>query len=476
MRTMTATDTALLASPHGGQSVWPKVEVATVYGSGWIDLNDLWGFDFVRGVQYAETLDTPAISATVELAAWLGTDPALSLSPLMASSPLNDPNPLCQLHSQIRISTATTPLGVRPDASDYVKVFEGRISRVSQKGSSLTVECIDEIEQLMRTLVETAQTYGNNDAAAASATGNLLEDHIQNILDDNVNSTASAPRANSLPARTTDGAPWQVYSPNGDATTPYTGGDIRNAKRGLTSIPKTTVWQAIFNLSQTIQWTLRRRWHEGTGINDFVLVFEEPDRSGTTAAFSLDPLAGQCNIETVDRDVSDIRNVIRVGYQTGAGRRDIVTQNDATSITAYATRTMEVDLGSASNVDTSTEATKFARAARDDLADPQMIMALSMPYRYWVQLNDLVEVKRDNMHLDTDVKLGVFSRTNTIQPGQPGRTDLVFYGAPRLGVEIVKKQQRVMTVPPGKSLSREGGFIWGNSLHPNGNFADDKNQ
>jgi hypothetical protein len=205
---------------------------------------------------------------------------------------------------------------------------------------------------------------------------------------------------------------------------------------------KAPVWEWIKKLADQRGAQLRMRWHEGTGINDFVLVLEVPDRAKSTADFTLDPTLGQCALSP-----QNVRNAWRVGYALNGGEAtatDIAT--DSASINKYGRLYAEMSEGSGSQIDTATEANTLRDNNLADTKEPTAQVSLSLPYRWNVQLNDLVEVKADGFYFEADQKLAVLSRRNTIQQGGPASTILKLEGLPKIGTKAITFRQRVFRV------------------------------
>lgn len=466
MRTRTAQDIALFSAGLGCQTVWIKVEIDRTGAGAWVDLSDWNGIDFVRGVTYSETLDTPAWGAQVMLSAWDRDRPELSLSPGMTTSILNTGGVLCKLHNRIRISTATCALDTPRSAASYVKVFEGRIDRFTVSDGSVSLDCRDKTGDLQDFFIEAERRYGSD--TPASATDQDVEEVIQNLIDDHYNAntdiggTVSLPRTSALASRTTNGSPYHLYSDDGDSTTPFKKNTTASVRAAMQT--KMPLWQALQANADKIQWLLRFRYHEGSGVNDFVLVLEQPDRTKTTADFTVDPKTTQARILSYEQSIDWIRNVVRGTAYTNGVTAISTEVNDSTSRSDYGRRFMEMDVGSTSQIDTSTELSTLVNAALDDTQDPYDNMELVIPYAYWVQLNDLIAVDPDDIHIDTQRKVAVLSRTNSITQGAAGTTTLTCRGKPKAKSvsEVVRQRGHRMhwraPQPLRTSLSGSGKF------------------
>lgn len=467
MRTRTDRDAALASSGLGAQTVWCKVEVDRTKAGAWVDVTNWNGVDFLQGLQYGENIDAPVWSASITLKAWAKDNPSLSLSPMMTGSLLNVGGVLLTPSNPIRISTST--VGLDEPAGTYNKVFEGQIDKWSHSNGVITLDCRGKLGQLQDRFCETGRSYGDADPSTATAAD--LEEVIQNIMDDHVNTTPSAARTSPLSGRGTDGVPWQLYGPNGTAATPYPVADNTGAAVRINDIEKMPVAQAILQQAAGIAYNLRMRWHEGSGIDDFVLVFEAPDRTASTAVLTFDPTTGQARINSSELDIQHVRNVIKIGYQKGGGATLWYEPEDPTSISKYGRRPMEINLGNTSQVDTLAEATTMGDGVLNDMKDPIVTASVSVPYLWYLQLGDLIAIDPDGIHFDAQQKLAVRSRMNFIQQGGAARTDMVLHGKPQSGVERhLTTHRKHLPLPRSVDVP----FNWGSSMHTNGNFAADR--
>lgn len=468
MRTQSALDTALLTSPATARATYCKVEIDRDNAGTWVEVSNWNGLDFVRSVTYGETSSAPAWSASVALSLHAQDRPALSLSPLMANSLLNAGGVLVEAYKKIRISTSTVPIG--DPASTYNEVFNGRISRWGISNGVLNLECRDQTGVLLDRLVETETEYGSDTPASASA--NELQEIIQNIIDDNYNTaadisgTASAPRGNALSARTTDGSPVQLYSTTGDSTTPWKAADDTGWSLRRFLATKDTVWAWIQRLADMIGYRLRYRWHSGSGVDAFVLVLEDPDRTSPSVVLTLDPTSGQCRLPSVGNDIANVRNVWRVGYLLNGGEDQSVTATDATSVTKYGRRVAEAMEGSSSQIDTSTEAQAMADALLDDTSEPTATIQVDLPFLWYLELNDLVRVNADGIHFDSNQDLICIARQNTIAQGGAAMTRFTLQGT--LEVGRTRPPQRTYKNPRRDdvrqaTITMAGGGLLGNS-------------
>lgn len=477
MRTKSALDTALLASPNASRATYCKVELDRDGAGTWVDLSDWNGLDFVRAVNFGESVNIPAWTATVSFALYARDNPALSLSPWMANSVINSGGVLCRQYRRLRISTATVPVG-DPRPASFNEVFLGRVDSVRVAGQTIELVARDQAGVLQDRFLKTEVDYGSD--TPSTATANELQEIIQNILDDHYNTasdisgTASAPRANKLSARTTDGAPFQLYSANGTAATPWNASDDTGWSLRRFIATKATVWQWIQRLSEMIGYRLRFRWHSGSGVDAFVLVLEEPDRSSPSTVLTIDPQAGQCAIQSVALDIQDVRNTWHVGYALNGGASAAVVATDATSITTNGERYAEAMEGSASQIDTATEAQAMADALLSDTKDPVATVQVTLPYLWYVETNDMVQLNKDDIFLDSNQTLCCVARGNSIVQGGPAMTTLTLQGALQTGPTRVP--QRVFANPRTTAAVKSVEFNKRRSMVPNSDFSQVGNE
>lgn len=163
-----------------------------------------------------------------------------------------------------------------------------------------------------------------------------------------------------------------------------------------------SVLDAVKALADQLGWVCRFDWHAGTSA--FQLFLKEPPRTAGSAVrgYSIDFLK---KIESASVEISGIRNAIRVTYEDsaagpaeGRGARRVVDRTDATSITKYGRRFMEIQEADSSNIDTAAEATRMADAALADLKEPTAQVSAVSPFDPYLELNDRVTLPVDGVH------------------------------------------------------------------------------
>lgn len=466
MRTPSDQDTALRTHPTQARQVWLRVEMeraaSPLWGSEtWVDLSDFLGRDWVLDVSYEEDIDKAAWGARITLIRQFGKHTAMSLSPLMTSSLPNDGGTLIDPYNKVRISTATAPLGTPKASATFVQVFVGRINDWSIDGNQISVNCRDRTAELQDYPILLESIYGSD--TPATALNNELEDRIQDVLDDHYNTTT--------PIGGSAGSPYTLYSRNGTSGTPYNASDVTNFGMRLWTQKKMPVWQAISAMAANIQWRLRFRWHEGTGIDDFVLVLEEPNRSLTAANIALDPKANQVRIDSASLSLDDIRNFWRVSYALNGGESRSYQAGDASSQSRYGYRPAELEYGTSALIDNLTEATTLGDSLLDDTKEPTVYMQLTLPYAWYLQIDDYITVRSDDRISDTDIKVAIISRRSMISRDGVAQTQLLCGGKRKAGVKSIIKRQRMYNYAKGGPSSLASSIKYG-GLMVNGDFGD----
>jgi hypothetical protein len=392
----------------GDSANWAKVEVKDA-GSNWIELNDLMDRDWVRSVKMTRSADAATAAAVVEC--HLRED-GYNLSPLFTGGKINATNQLIAAWNQIRISTATVPVGVTPASGDYNKVFQGRIVRPAvSDAQTLNLACQDDGIVLARSFVKRVTQY----AAAAPET------MIQSILTD-----------------------W-----GGGVT-------LRSAATGATyttrDVPRESVLETCRKLAHAIGWDLRYKWWSATA--DIELVMSEPDRdlSGYGGgATDRTYTQAQWKSISVDIETADIRNEIWCAYNNaakGSVRTARSTDNIgalaadiATSQGKYGTIWCELSEDATSRLDSAAEVDTFLTAAFYDLWEPTATVTLRVPYLFAHELNDVIGLTADDVHFDSNQRLALYAIEDTITQGGMAESTLTLRGTPTIGAKTWLRKQ-----------------------------------
>lgn len=377
MRTISAAHSVLYDIGHYQTQVRVKVED----GDGTLqDLTDFKGYDWVEAGSWGEDIDSFGMTAEIQLTREIFDD---SMAPLVEGTRVNlnsggSYDPLLDLTREVVIEAATLPLGVEPDSGDWVEQFRGQIDSIEWSKETVTIQCRDQSATLIDRWVETIAVYGGTSGSPQD-----VEDAMQDILDAELGSGAVS-----------------LYTP----TSP--GWAITEFESEHQSIK-----DQLQMLADMIGWDLRYKWDSGTSA--FRLTFYEIDRSNTTPDHTFGPDDYE-DVTKMQLDLSRIRNVVQVSYQTGndddSGEPVVATyeSTDATSIAAYGRRWMAITEEASSHIDTSTEAQAMSDACLADLKDPVAWQSVRLVGFFGeVELGDLYTFTANGRHYDQDTDLAV---------------------------------------------------------------------
>ena len=427
MRTIDAQLQAVYDAFPTRPSVFTRVEIDRTGSGAWVDMTDLFNRDWVRNVTYAEGVDTPVMTAAIELQARFDF---LNISPFITNSPLNTGGVLIQAFRPVRIHTATLPMGYLPQESDYKLVFRGNITQYALRRDSVQLQCRGEGGLLQDRFIEDVREYGSLDPIGSPV---LIETVMQSLLTD----------WGPTPTVT-------LYSANGTSGTPFnTGLDSPGWALRRDEQQRQPVLNALKLLADQIGYSLRYRYHEGSGIDDFVLVLEEPARAAAVADFSFNNII---SVNSLTQTLGNIRNVVRVTY-TEDQERSTSETTDAASITKYGRRWMEIGEASSSQIDTVGEADALRDAALADLAEPIVQVSITVPYFYVGQLIDLYEIPADDIHFDSAQLLAPVAFSH--DPVN-ATTTITLRGKPSSGVArwTVKQADHTLKITDSRNLRR----------------------
>lgn len=180
MRVISTQEAKVLASP--AQSVALRVQVKDAGGS-WVNLSALYGYDWVRSVDYESTVDSPFATASVSLGR---EEYALSLAPLMTASQANAGGALIELRRELKVETATLPEGLVADGSTTWRiVFHGVIDDIDAASPTLTLKATDLGVRLQDAFIEEERIYGRWAKERAIRVGTVVKrstDPLQGVV------------------------------------------------------------------------------------------------------------------------------------------------------------------------------------------------------------------------------------------------------------------------------------------------------
>lgn len=353
---------------HNGSGTW--FDVGAALGKAWI-VNATWG----------ETVDAKVSEATFTLVQQIGT---ASLSPLMASSPLNVNDlgayaPLLDVGRLVRASTATMAARAALDVAQYRPIFTGRINEVDQTDAqdtimAITIRCSDLGAWLTDLQIETSGTqYGTKPV------GTALETVMQNII------TANIPAGE--PAVTL-----YKQSTSSFLVTDWQQGDTK-LMEALTTLVLDSVGEDI-----------RYRFDAAHASR---LTWFNPDRARTT----VDATFSRYVLRQLGLSIADIRNVIGMPFTGG-----VATGSSTSSIAKYRRRFNR--LPASPMIITSAQAQKVADAVVNDLSAPPGEASADIPYFWPVQLYDRYTFTANARQFDQDQTFAVMGYQHTIENGR----------------------------------------------------------
>ena len=457
MRALTAAQTAVRAS--GFQSEHMRVQVKDSGGT-FRNLTTYPGTNLVNSASWRASVDDPHATADIILKREVEK---LSLSPFVETSGLNRgfvPTtaavPLLALGREIKIEVAIVPADKSPAAGDWIVAWHGYIDSIDPaQGDTIAVGCRDLGAKVMDAFIETERVYSYG---AAGVSMRVWEPSTAYVLNEYIlpSETKRNGKYYRVTTAGTSGATEPVWPAAGtvndntavhtyESTTSTAGTNVEAVMQAILNnnglsavtldVPTSPAWaitqfiqkreatlEALRTLAMQIGWDVRYVWDSGTSA--FLLTLFEPDRAKAVA----DATFGADDYEDFRRlsiDISGIRNAIRVVYSDsadlwpdGTPKRKTVTVTDATSITAYGRRFAEVAEDSASQIDTSTEATAMATAMLTDLKSPtaeaEVVLSLAYP---WVELGDLYTFTANGRHFDSDQTLAVYGWSHEAKDG-----------------------------------------------------------
>jgi hypothetical protein len=363
-----------------------KVEVTDADGT-WQDLTTLGGVDWVSGADWGEDRDNPVSGASVLLRRSV-TPGTVSLAPLVQASTLNRNAaaayaPLLDIGRLLRISTATKSDGTAPISTDFRPMWQGRQDRIAWQSDPVQVDCSDDGAWMMDTQIETRRTYSN-------AVGTAVETVMQSILTDNP-----------------DGGPAvTLYTPTSPAWNilQYTQERVKKL-------------EALRALASQIGYDLRFRYDAA---HAFRLTFLDPLRGRITVDDTIGPTE-YLDVTRIELNLDEVRNVGVAPYRDASGVRQIVTQQDAGSISKHRRRYFELD--ESINIRDAVNAQKLIDAAVIDVSTPGVEQEVLTLYYWPVQLFDRYTFTQNGDHYDTDQTLAVAGYRHSFRNGY-GQTTL----------------------------------------------------
>lgn len=156
------------------------------------------------------------------------------------------------------------------------------------------------------------------------------------------------------------------------------------------------VWEALSRFAGMIGWDLRWRWLPGSRTTG-QLTFFEPGRANTSTVLNLFT-SHYYELTTFETSLEEIRNRVVVGYGPPEARAYEMAESQE-SINRYRyPRTMWIEEGSNSPLQTAAEALRLATNALADLSTPMPEASVKMPFYPYLELHDLIRVEGNRQH------------------------------------------------------------------------------
>ncbi|MFY0567059.1 hypothetical protein ACN28E_24920 [Archangium lansingense] len=429
MRPLSEQQQRLLKHP-AGYTVRGRVRVLGPDDT-WHDLTNLFGRDFLEGVDVDESLNSPVGQATVRV---LREVRGLSLAPLMTSSrannlgsgyaPLLDPNRL------FRVEVALGP--PRQLATDpvWLPLFFGRIDSVDS-GNPDVISFVgrDMGGVLQDVWTDEEQVYGSD-------AGVPLETVCNTILAD-----AQLPE-------------FALYTP--EASTQALGKYKQDYEPTMDALSKLAAGRG---------WEVRGKLRPDTG--DWGLWLWGPDRAASTPAWTYTAddyeYLGEFRV-----GLEDIRTAVEVVYPdasdldaAGQPKRKTVRRESAAALARYGYlnsagqrlhRLMRVTEGATTNIRSATEAGRLADAALADLSTTDIGASVEVQHHPALELGDLVALSANGINFSSEQRLAVRQVTHRLS-STSGRTALRLLGKPALGPRVWLSLEGRPGIAPGSPFT-----------------------
>lgn len=360
----------------------PHMDVQGFDGSSWYSFEDLEDVDWVRSAEWGENVDDPVSSATIILRM---ENYFRNISFLRGDGIQQGGGDVLTPNKRIRIYSALTGQGVAPVAADWKLGFDGRTQSIDIGGKKNEIRCLCRGlgGDLTDAFVEDQTEY----------TSDSMENVIQQILDDWINTSPSTPYTLQTPV-----------SPSFTLNT-Y----IQD---------KMSIMDAIKAITDLIGWEFRFVFNSGTG--GFEPTLFEPPRATVTPDYVLNPDTYK-ELSSFVIALDTVRNVVRIVFTDSASGdvRKVVESSDGTSISIYGRRFMEIVEDASSPITTVAEATTMADAILADLAFDALRGTVPCVFLWHLQLGDLLGFAVDGYYLGIDIGgAGLKSFRHTLTKGR----------------------------------------------------------
>jgi hypothetical protein len=449
----------------------------------WADLSNLGGngstepgFDFVKGVDWGETIDDPGPTATLTL---LTNVESLSLSPFLSRSRLNRKNeaqpnevagefaPLLTLAAEVLVETRMVADSQRttPTFPVWDEVFRGFIDDIDPGPTTTVIQLRGIHARLQDEQIRYERVYAFAQGAEATKGLRVWEANTSYTVGELVSPTESKITVGKFYKVTSVGLAGKsgATEPAWPTAGSVTSGDVQFTVAGSTSttagtavetvmqqiaadtlgasaptlqVPTPSGWAIRFFLQSRDKaldamrvlaaqrgWDLRPKFNTVAGRT--LLTFYRPDRQNTASPAWVFGPNNYTRITRLKISIVGIRNRIRIYYSnrdnrdaSGVPRRDHVEASDGPSIAKYGERYMEISEAATSHLDTQAEAQRMADAARDDLGEPDAEQEVALPYFGFAELGDLYQFSPNGRQYDDPQLLAVVAYRHSIADGK----------------------------------------------------------
>ncbi len=381
-------------------------------------LENFQGHNWILGAEWGDDTDNQVDEATILLRRNIQ---AHSLAPLMEDSeanlnaahsydPLLDYNRECKLSVRIRATDSYDPDG-DPDDPAYTLVFHGLIDRVSWATDVVTVECRG-LGKILQNLIifSTSAVLGgdvNDLLPVVETTNDKVEDVIQTMLDDRFGVDTKR-----LFSKTgTDAVPFKPGAPpSGESP-----GFVLSPSYMLTQ--GQSIMEAIVEMTKDFQWPVRYRFNEDIG--DFELTLYDPFDDSPTPVHTFDP-KDNLSVDEMSTTDEDIVNVVIVQFKLNDGDVDsrLFVSEDATSRSDFGDRVRIIAPPATDAIRTSVEAQVLADLIRDQLKDPKTNLTITVPFFYWAEVHDFMQMDANDIHMSENIVAKVRAHKHTVEAGK----------------------------------------------------------
>jgi hypothetical protein len=318
-------------------------------------LEDVMGFNPLRGAQWNTDIDQLSATGQIRLALGLGSE---SLSPFPNISSLDQLPP--KPGHRFDLETAVVdPPGQGPPFN-WQTVWSGEIDAVDVSGEEAVLTCRDLMCIAMDTIVEPTDA----DVWGFWREQESLQARLQGIQD---TVAVYAPEVADLNLRFAEDPDWTVI------------GSWTDAGISLAEAWHRTVLQRGFAMHY-------RYFTAGVGSDRAGVTIYDPLRGVDVADWTINP-GEVIRFTRFSLDRTLVRNRIRVPYGTGQNRGFEIAENTS-SQDAFGRRFMQPGEEFMQEIDTSTEAQRVAGAALVDLSAAFVNVDYERPYMWHVELSD----------------------------------------------------------------------------------------